>query len=194
MPQPRPIGAGYIALLSVLGVASIVAGRCATQVSERRTPDAGAHAPEFVRKKWAPIPMTYCPGSQCTVEKKARRDCERRPGGVFSVEPDFVCGLDDGVHRMVCDDVDDEYQCGMMSHSDIAYARHELERYWDRYRHVLVDIDFHADFLENKFRCVERARGLSCAFTARSTGREHPDSPIDCNWMGCGFPEAQSSD
>jgi len=150
---------------------------------------------EEPRKRWALSPMTYCPGPNCTVEKKARADCEKRRG-IFSAEPDFVCRLDDGVYRMVCDDIDDERQCGMMSHSDLAHARYELDDFWDRYRHTLVDIDFHADFMESKFRCEETYNGreLTCTFTQRSTGYEHPDSPIVCNWMGCGFPFAASAE
>ena len=148
-------------------------------------------------QRWRPEPiqMTYCPGPDCRVAEKARRACEERePRGEFSAEPDFVCKFHGDVHRMVCDDVDDEHQCGMMSHSDLAYAREELRQYAQKAATVFKQVDFDADAREGKLRCIESAREVECEFTQRSTGLTHPDSPIVCNWMGCGFPLAASAD
>lgn len=201
----RRLNPGWHFLLIAVGVATIALGWLWPKKALVPRPPSSASAvasavPSAVRRsrlhvvprpRGALSPMTYCPGPVCTVEKKARRDCELRHG-VFSAEPDFVCKLDDGVHRMVCDDIDDEHQCGMMSHSDYDYARAELQRYFEKRKDL--DVDLLADFNEGKLHCIEGEREIECSFTKRATGAEHPDSPIVCNWMGCGFPFGASAD
>jgi len=186
------LSAGLTGLLILLGVATIVAGffvphsrtdaAPSASVAPRARPPVWPPAP-FVARKGAPGAMTYCPGVGCTVEEKARRDCEARPG-VFSAEPDFVCRRPDGVHRMVCDDVDDEHQCGMMPWSDLAYARLAFDKYIEN--KPFTDVDFLADIREGKLVCQETEREIRCVFTWRSMGLPYPEGMLVCNWMGCG--------
>ena len=181
MTEEKRLGLGLNALLICLGAATIALGFLwpkSKTAPEAAPSAASAAAPSPPRKRWFPTAMTYCPGPNCTVERKARDECEKRdPPGVFDVAPDFICTLADGVHRMVCDDIDDEHQCGMMSHSDLEYARSELDDYLPR----LVDVDFRVE----KFVCVDSERSVRCTFPSRSTGLPHSESPIVCNWMGC---------
>lgn len=126
--------------------------------------------------------LTYCPGPECALEEKARAYCASLPG-LFQAEPDFTCTLADGVHRLVCDDVPDEHQCGHMSHSDLEYARLELRLYWRS--HPMQDVDVAADERAGLYRCREGRRSVSCTFSDRRARKPHPKSPIVCEHDGC---------
>ena len=119
------LNTGWHALLITIGVATIFAGMFAMKPApvvpappvESAAPSASESAAP--RRQPAPGELTYCPGPTCAVEETARRYCEAELRGSFAAEPDFTCARDDGVHRIVCDDIADEHQCGHMSHSDL---------------------------------------------------------------------------
>jgi len=175
------VGSPIVLLLIVVSICiQRDCGRARTKLVEPPALAAPA-ASSAVRRGPPPGQLTYCPGPGCALEAKARAACEgpRRPvKGVFSAEPDFVCRFGGDVHRIVCDDVDDERQCGIMSHSDLEYARAELGDYALRVT-SFWDMDF------QRLVCDEHDREIVCEFPRLSTGRRHEHSPIRCNWMGC---------
>lgn len=192
---------GWHFLLIAIGVATIFAAffwpAPPAQVFAGRwtSPVASAVGGSGVARRLAsPGDLTFCPGPMCAVEETARHYCEGELRGVFLAEPDFTCERADGVHRIVCDDIADEHQCGHMGHSDLDYARLQLSEFWRttnvedvaaESRTFTKDAGELAPLDALALNCEMFRRFLVCHFKSRTTGEEHPRSPVSCNWMGC---------